>query len=229
MDVEVSPPTGWWKKTARRGAVSSWWSGILSADCLAVSAEPRRWWWWRWWWGWWWWWWFLPPMTAGPSLLVVSLAEWVDVCHGDSAILKNSRAAVDVFELFFPPSFLPLPPPPLPPPFSPREKMSNCQTAPSNSLPKPSLRRWRLPVKTVEPTRLIRSEMNVLIKNPGVFFFSSTTWKSLHFVKKKRKTFFLKHLVSEISFSLFARSCRWWSSCSWISFSPPRLIHFKAH
>lgn len=132
-------------------------------------------------------------MTVGPSLLVVSLAERVDVCHGDSAILKNSLAAVAVFELFFPPSFppLPLPLPPSSSPLQSKRKMSNCQTAPSNRLPKPSLRRWRLPVKTVEPTRLIRSEMNVLIKNPGVFFFFSHHYleKSPLCLKKKKKLF----------------------------------------
>lgn len=75
-------------------------------------------------------------MTVGPPLLVVSLAERLDVCRGASAVLKNSLAAVAVFELFSPPPPRPSFPflfpflfPPLPPPSVRKRKnvkLSNC-------------------------------------------------------------------------------------------------------
>lgn len=123
-------------------------------------------------------------MTVGARMFV-SLAEWVDVCHGGRHYgcrlarpsLKPRSCCRRAQSFFF---FLSPPHPSFPPFFPVTEeknvKLSNCAvkltpetvilvsvTAPPGSAAAPGA--------DSRVSRLIRSKMNVLIKNPPLFFF----------------------------------------------------------
>lgn len=145
-----------WKNQVGDADVSGWWSGIILADCLPLLFCG------------------VMMMTMMLRMLIspgddsrgadVRLVGWVGWClsrrqalrlPAGSAILKTSELLSPCSKFFF---FFLSPPPSLPSSPWPKRKMSNCQTAPSNSLPKPSFWcRWQLrlevqqlPVQTVE-------------------------------------------------------------------------------
>lgn len=172
--------------------MSGWWSGIILADCLPLLFCG------------------VMMMTMMLRMLIspgddsrgadVRLVGWVGWClsrrqalrlPAGSAILKTSELPSPCSKFLF--SFF-LPPPPFPPLFPVTEeknvKLSNCAvkltpetvilvlvTAPPGSAAAPGA--------DSRVGRLIRSKMNVLIKNPALFFFlflPSSLGKVFYFV-----------------------------------------------